>query len=128
MRRFIALILLIFSTATPLEAVAGMVRDGEVHHETAAQATQHAARTTGEHGHEHDLASHGQDDDGADEDHGPNHKHGTGADHCTHAHNPALSVGGGNLTVAAISTRLPLLDVPVPSEHIVPPLHHPPRI
>lgn len=128
MRRFIALILLIFSTTTPLEAVAGTLRDSEVHHETAAQATQHAARVTGEHGHEHDAASHTEDADTANEDHGPNHKHGTGADHCTHAHSPALSAGGADLTVVAISNRLPRLDVPVPSEHAVPPLHHPPRI
>ena len=128
MRRFTALILLVFSTATPLEALVGTARDGEVHHETAAQATRHAARTTGEHGHEHGISVHAEDDNASDEEHGPKHKHGTGADHCTHAHSPALSVAGVNVAVAAIRSRLPRLYVPVPSEHTVPPLHQPPRL
>lgn len=128
MRRSIALILLIFSTATPLEAVVGTVRHGEVHHETTAKATQHAARATGEHGHEHGPSVHAEDHDASDEEHGRRHKHGTGADHCTHAHSPALSVGGTHLVVPATTARLTRLDVPVPSEHSVPPLHQPPRI
>lgn len=132
MRRLIALILLVFSTATSLEAVVGPVRDGEVHHETAARATQHATRTTGEHGHEHGhddgMSAQAEDPDGSGEEHGPKHQHGTGADHCTHAHGPALSVDGTHLTVAAVRARLPRLDVPVPSEHSAPPLHQPPRI
>jgi ABC-type nickel/cobalt efflux system permease component RcnA len=128
MRRFIALILLIFSTATSLEAVVGQVRDGEVHHETAARATQHAARTTGEHGHEHGMSAQSQDRDASGEEHGPKHQHGTGADHCTHAHGPALSADGSHLTAASVRARMPRLDVPVPSEITVPPLYHPPRI
>lgn len=128
MRRFIALILLLFSTATSLEAVVGPMRDGEVHHETAAQATEHASRATGEHGHEHEMSAHADDHDATGEEHGPQHQHGTGADHCTHAHGPALSVAGAHLAVAAVRARLPRLDVPVPSEHSVPPLHQPPRI
>lgn len=65
------------------ESVVGMLRDGEVHHETSAVALQHAAGSAGEHGHE-DVAP------SDDEHQNGRHAHGTAGDHCTHTHSEAL--------------------------------------
>jgi hypothetical protein len=65
------LLMVAFSQA---ETVLGQLRDGAVHHESSTSAAVHSLSGQGEHGHE-DSAQHG-----------PEHQHGTAADHCTHQH------------------------------------------
>ena len=83
-RSIVALALLMGYGIASAEVIFGEVRDGAVHHESAAEALNHAvhdAMDTGEHGHE---------DAGEHPEHGPDHQHGTSADHCTHAHSVGL--------------------------------------
>lgn len=119
MRRLLALTLLFVTTVSSTEAVLGVVRDGEVHHENNAVAAAHAQQSSGDHGHE-DAAETG------DHRHDEGHEHGTAGDHCTHTHSLAL------LT----STASPLLvecvefsttDSRLPHEVVSEGLAHPPR-
>ena len=74
-----ALVALVMGSS--LEPIYGMLRDGTVHHESEASALSHQTSTQVEHGHEDPgLAA------GEDHPHGSRHQHGTGSDHCTHAH------------------------------------------
>jgi hypothetical protein len=121
MRRFVAALLLLAFHASSLEAVAGVVRDGSVHHESVTQAATHAAEGRAEHGHE--AVS-----DEPDEEHGPQHQHGTGSDHCTHAHGTALV---GSVAGVALDAQLSWPTIVVawsPSDFRAPPLFHPPRV
>lgn len=131
MRRAIALVLLIISAASPIEAVAGELRDGEIHHETSAEASRHSATSMGEHGHEHGRTfedeSHDHATDEGDPD-GTEHRHGTGSDHCTHAHGPALAAPAVAAAVPSETGTVPAVHVPVASDHTSPPPHEPPRI
>lgn len=118
--RFVAVVLLVSFLASSFEAVAGLVRDGSVHHETVTTAFTHSSEGAGEHGHETDAEA-------PDQNHGPDHQHGTGADHCTHAHSAALLAP---TAVALIDdeVRMPrVASQATPSDHRVPPLFHPPR-
>ncbi|MEQ9398918.1 MAG: hypothetical protein RJQ04_07075 [Longimicrobiales bacterium] len=127
-RRLIALSLLLFSGAASLEAVTAPVRDGEVHHETTVEADGHRAPSSGEHGHEHDPSA---DEDGRgapDADHGPDHRHGTSADHCTHVHSPALAGAHDRLAVEGPEGTVLDLALPAPAGPATPTLWHPPRI
>jgi hypothetical protein len=129
-RRTIAFVLLVLTTASPMEAVAGELRDGEIHHETSAEASRHAATSMGDHGHEHGRAFDDESHDhAADEDdpEGTEHRHGTGSDHCTHAHGPALAAPAVAAVVTARTGTIPVVTVPAPSDHTSPPLHEPPR-
>lgn len=85
LRRYIALALLVGYFASSAEAVLGVVRDGSVHHESAAAAAihqgEHQVEYRGEHGHE---------DSGVGAEHDAEHQHGTSSDHCTHAHGMSL--------------------------------------
>lgn len=83
MRRLLALTLLILTSASSMEAVVGVMRDGEVHHENAAVAAAHAQELSGDHGHEDGARS-------GEHRHGEDHEHGTSTDHCTHVHSVAL--------------------------------------
>ena len=79
--RFLASFLLMVLTAGQIESGVSLIFDGEVHHESAVTALDHAGMG-GEHGHEDsDAPTHPHDDD---------HQHGTSADHCTHAHGVAV--------------------------------------
>ena len=124
MRRTIALLLLILTALTSVEVAEGMARDGEVHHESSATAVAHAAGPSGEHGHE-DAGATSEDSEAPD--HGPDHQHGTGADHCTHVHGPAISIGGTAMAVTMIGAADLRGDAGVPTEHIRSPRHEPPR-
>lgn len=78
--------LLAFLAGGTVEPIAGSIRDGVVHHETSAEAGAHAlSAPTGEHGHEDGGAV------GSEQQHEPGHDHGTGRDHCTHAHGNFLA-------------------------------------
>ena len=85
-RRIVSLALLVAFSLASVEAAAGETRDGEVHHETVGEATVHhdAMVLQGDHGHEDSVPP-------ADHDHGPEHQHGTSADHCTHFHGVGLT-------------------------------------
>lgn len=83
MRRPLALALLILTSAASVEAVVGVTRDGEVHHESPAVAATHAQRPSGDHGHEDGAPS-------GEHSHDEGHEHGTSTDHCTHVHSVAL--------------------------------------
>jgi len=119
-RKVVALVLLVSFVTSSFEAVAGLVRDGSVHHETATEAMTHSSARTGEHGHE--TAS-----EAPEQDHGPDHQHGTGADHCTHVHGAALLAPA---TVALVDHEVvmpPVGSLATPTDYRTPPLFHPPR-
>lgn len=99
-RRLTALLMLVATTTGSVETTMGEVRDGEVHHESVAAAANHAHEARGDHGHE-DSNTHAE--------RGPDHQHGTAADHCTHAHGPALSTPQ-RFGVTAIVHAVALLD------------------
>ena len=120
MRRAVAVLLLLSFHAASLEAVAGLVRDGSVHHETVTAAFAHSSEGTGEHGHE--TAS-----ETPNQDHGPDHQHGTGADHCTHAHGAALLTPTAVALVDDETWTPPVASQATPSDYRAPPLFHPPR-
>lgn len=85
LRRIVAALALLTFFGSNAEAVEGMLRDGEVHHESGALAAAHAG-SGGEHGHEDGpLSDHSE--------HGSGHQHGTNTDHCTHQHGTALPAG-----------------------------------
>lgn len=119
-RSTVALLLLMSFTASSLEAVAGVVRDGAVHHETSAAAVSHAVEAAGEHGHE-SVA------EGSDQEHGPDHRHGTGADHCTHTHGSGLTALAVGVAWTAVESPVVALPSATPTDRTVPPLLHPPR-
>lgn len=88
-RRFIGIAVLILAPASTAEPVFGLLRDGVVHHESAAAAAAHRdAGPQSSHGHEDSV---------------PTHQHGTAADHCTHVHGVAF-IG----TTAPLSFGAPL--------------------
>lgn len=120
MRRLIALALLLFTTASSLEAVVGVVRDGAVHHEDAATAAAHAEMSAGEHGHED--ASSASDD----HEHGERHQHGTSGDHCTHMHGVALIPVFAFALFGSLSTAS-TVDAEFHNQRVAPTLTHPPR-
>lgn len=102
-----------------LEPAWGLLRDGQVHHETTASAGVHAQVTgSGDHGHE----------DGSDREpghsHAPGHQHGTSADHCTHMHGVGIvSTHDIGFTVSIVSVdEVPgLAAAPLPQQ-----VHSPP--
>lgn len=85
MRRLLALTLLILTSVSSMEAVVGVMRDGEVHHENTLVAAAHAQVAGGDHGHEDATPS-------GEHRHGEGHDHGTAGDHCTHGHGPAILI------------------------------------
>ncbi len=118
LRRIIAALALLTFFGSGAEAVEGMLRDGEVHHGSGAQAAAHAG-AGGEHGHEDGpLSSHSEHDDG--------HQHGTSTDHCTHQHGTALPPGED--PAPRISPAVALVpDAPGRPARISTTLFHPPR-
>jgi hypothetical protein len=114
LRRAIAVVLLVMTSASGAESVFGVLRDGEMHHVSAAAAVTHRNADP--------QSGQGQ------EDSQPTHQHGTPADHCTHAHgvaiiNPAFHFSAGtsistqHLADPAIHTGRSSLDE-----------FHPPRV
>ena len=98
-RRIVSLALFVAFSVASVEAVAGETRDGEVHHENVGDATMHhnAMGLRGDHGHEDSVPP-------ADQDHGPQHQHGTSADHCTHFHGVGLTATTAVLLASAVTT------------------------
>lgn len=118
LRRTVAALALLTFFGSSAEAVEGMLRDGEVHHESGAQAAAHAG-SGGEHGHEDGpLSDHSE--------HGSGHEHGTSSDHCTHQHGTALPAGQNPAPrMSAEVTLVP--DAPGHPARISTTLFHPPR-
>lgn len=107
------------------EVLLGELRDGDVHHESAVEALDHAAQ------HEHQASGvqgeHGHEDEGEHPEHGPDHEHGTAGDHCTHTHSAGLP---GTLTdFGFVSCVGSFAAAPAPTLQGVPAaaLYHPPR-
>ena len=102
------------------EALVGEVRDGETHHESAGAAATHHddMGLRGDHGHE---------DAGAPTDHGPDHRHGTSADHCTHGHSVGVTAAFSLVVVPAPVAVLPFPDVGPHTDHWIQAPTLPPR-
>lgn len=118
LRRIVAALALLTFFGSGAEAVEGMLRDGEVHHESGALAAAHAG-LGGEHGHEDGpLSDHSE--------HGTGHQHGTNTDHCTHQHGTALPAGQ-NPAPRLCAEVLLVPDAPGRLVRISTTLFHPPR-
>jgi len=89
-RRVIALSMLLAFATSALEAVAGPVRDGAMHHETILAAASHQAVVGSSHNHQGTLSETSAQTPNPDApSDGPDHEH-PGGDHCTHVHGAAL--------------------------------------
>jgi hypothetical protein len=95
LKSLVALVLLVSFAAASLEAVAGVVRDGAVHHESTARAAAHADLAAGEHGHEDAASPHRPSDS-------EGHEHGTSSDHCTHTHRVAALASAPRPTATSV--------------------------
>lgn len=85
-RLWSVLTLLAFVVGGAVEPVLGQMWDGQVHHETASQASIHfSSSASGEHGHEDGGLTLSR------QNHTPGHQHGTGGDHCTHVHGQGIA-------------------------------------
>jgi hypothetical protein len=123
-RKLVSVLLLVLFQASSLEAVVGLARDGAVHHETVAQAAAHAELAEpGDAEHGHEAAS-----EAPDAEHGPDHQHGTGADHCTHAHGTALFGPLSPLGFDAVLTPPAPTVMRTPSHCSAARFFHPPRV
>ncbi|HEX8431563.1 MAG TPA: hypothetical protein VF625_09755 [Longimicrobium sp.] len=118
LRPLVAMFVLLSILGSNVEAVEGMLRDGEVHHEPGALAAAHSG-AGGEHGHEDGpLSDHSK--------HGGGHQHGTGADHCTHQHGTALPLS--QTPAPQVPAEIaPLPDATGRPAWISTTLFHPPR-
>ncbi len=114
-RRLVALLMLLAVAFSLGETVTGQLRDGEVHHESNAEASAHALAAHGEHGHE----------DGSS--HGPEHQHGTAADHCTHQHGTLISPASPALTTSAADATAAFRETSAWLDRHVDPSFRPPR-
>ena len=118
-RRAFALVLLAAIMGFTVEPVVGVVRDGDVHHETAAEAAAHSGLASADHAHEQTDSRSSEHTDGS-------HEHGSSADHCSHAHGPALL--GAFAFEIATTQKLFSFDEPVRIRMSTPTaLTHPPR-
>ncbi len=98
--RWINLLMLGLMAGSLVEPVYGSMRDGEVHHETLQSAVFHSTDALGDHGHEDSdvtvVRTH---------QHGPDHEHGTGSDHCTHQHGTLSLVDFGRPPLAVLAAE-----------------------
>jgi hypothetical protein len=95
--RLAAAFMLLMVAFSQAETVLGELRDGTVHHESSTSAAVHALSGQGEHGHE-DSARHG-----------PEHQHGTSADHCTHQHGAQVNGRAVDLPIHELTYSLDIL-------------------
>lgn len=110
MRRAVSVLLLFCFTVSSAEAVAGLVRTGDVHAEAVAEATP--ATDPGRAPVRADPArSHQHSDD---------HRHDERGDHCVHFHPPALPAGAAVIAVGGPETDRGSRPAPEPPE--APPL------
>lgn len=94
------LLLFSFLLGGVVEPSVGLLRDGVVHHESMATAYSHQQRV--------EQVGHGHEEAGSStvpQSDAPDHEHGTGSDHCTHVHSPAVA-SAVQLTFAFAFERL----------------------
>ena len=90
MRRALVLLVLVTLIGSRAEAVVGELRDGEVHHESTAEAFSHQQDPHGAHAHDAvNSGDEGLPDSAESTEAGQDHEHGTSSDHCTHVHGAA---------------------------------------
>jgi hypothetical protein len=118
-KRFQSLLALLVFLTGLVEPVVGESRDGAVHHESSAEAWAHSTMAPGgEHGHEDGGAS------SANQAHTQGHQHGTGQDHCTHAHGPFVGETTGfawPVLVRTVNDPLILYELAGPRSQAPPP-------
>lgn len=117
-RRLIGFVLVLAVSAMQAESVFGALRDGQVHHESLAQALSHSLVSQGEHGHEDGPISH---------QHGSQHQHGTTADHCTHQHGASAPAAALALVYPPAQYVAPSLNPPALAGGTIAAPFHPPR-
>jgi hypothetical protein len=121
LHRCAALLMLLTLTFSNAETVFGVLRDGTVHHESAASAAVHSSLRHGEHGHED--AGQGN----SEQEHGPKHEHGTSADHCTHQHGNLTAAGPLRFTILGYNVPQVFLEPPLGSDRFTEPFSPPPQ-
>lgn len=114
-RRLIAAFMLFAVTLSSAEVVLGELRDGEVHHESMAEAAAHDHGRDGEGEHEHGSP------------HGPEHQHGTSGDHCTHQHGEQLHGVQILLAVGPLDAFVSFLEQSSLLDRVIEPYLRPPR-
>lgn len=109
-------------TIASFEALAGETRDGEIHHEDVAQAAVH-------HDALHLRGNHGYEDSGSptDRSHGPEHRHGTSADHCTHVHGIGLTSRATLVETSLLTTATSFELLNAPTDRNTPAPTQPPK-
>ena len=117
--RVTAALMLIGTGIGRFEPLVGLSRDGAVHHEGPVAATQHATVHS-------DGLEHRHDSESAPREHGSEQRPGTGADHCTHVHGPAVIGESPTLLLRAVQehavqTELPHGSDPHPTKLLRPP-------
>jgi len=115
-----ALAMLLATGFAALEPVIGLLRDGEVHHETVAEAALHAAGHTGDHGH-------GQSSETPDRPRVPGQQHSTSPDHCTHHVHSAALFGAFAFEICAAESTFSFAEATLHTEAVSADLTRPPR-
>ena len=117
--RATVILLLVGFQASTVEAAIALAGDGAVHHETSVEAAQHAGSS---------ALSHSEDaaDESSDHDHGPTHRHGTSADHCTHVHGLGIPAHWSPVAIL-MATERTSYPLPSPGDHVSTPNADPPR-
>lgn len=120
--------LMLALTTSAVEAAAGPVRDGSMHHESNVEAASHRSDVGLNHGHMQSLEPASARALGPESQDGvPDHGHANGGDHCAHVHGVAL------LPSEALEFSTLVSDVPVTwSQHhqgpVATSLRRPPRV
>lgn len=125
MRRAMALLLLTSTFGLRTESIVGEVRDADVHHETTAEAWVHSHDPHGAHA--HDATAVGADPSDQSDERGSDHEHGSGSDHCTHAHGAALPCNV-SFSLFLNESSVELIAVPVLSDVASAGLSPPPKL
>ncbi len=109
-------------TIASFEALAGEMSDGDIHHENVAEAAVHhdALQLRGDHGHEDSNSPTGQSQ-------GPEHRHGTSADHCTHIHGTGLTSGAALVETNLLTTTTSFHHLNAPTDRTASTPTQPPK-
>ncbi len=105
-----------------VETAVGETRDGDVHHEQVVDAAAHhnVQGLSGDHGHE-DIAQ------SPAPEHGPDHRHGTSSDHCTHIHGVGFIVAVVVVPATAVASTPAVCEAQTHTSRSKPPIKEPPR-
>lgn len=119
-RSVTSLVLLLAAIFSFVEPVVGQARDGEIHHRTGVVQQTDTSSTVDAHDPQGTR-------DGPAHPPGPNHQHGTSADHCTHQH-AAVLVPTFSFALPAQTAEAPRLEPPLRLGRFLQRLFHPPRL